>query len=114
MYIETTKICEEEKTRLVAENETAQWWKSHLLQLADEGKVERELIGFFGFAWFPENISYKTGDLRPGELGQWDAFYMAREWGATIEEATIVSDLNSALVKEQVKKDDMGPCYVVT
>lgn len=78
-------------------------WDEHKKNL--EGKISKQARQVLDFFTVPSNIGFEQGQVRPGELGQYDVFYMSLEWGLTEDERRLISGLpTEALVEMEIEK----------
>lgn len=65
-------------------DDAALWWKKHLNTLLSEGVHRNDIIGYLAFTRDPSNFSLNTGDIRIGELGQWDVFHLLEMYDGSL------------------------------
>jgi|GEM_PF-1933021 len=84
------------------------WWKNHISELEKRGVVSKEhLDNLRLFITKPEDIGYNSdcGQIRPGDLGQWDIFYNLDGWGIPYSVKLLLSGLSDAEVKNEETRE---------
>ena len=82
--------------------------KQHTLFWAMQKDTVRNMVSEKTMRWFniytkKDNVGYKPGQLRPGELGQWDLYHWLTdpEIGCEKSEAIIASGLTPTKIQEE-------------
>lgn len=66
-------------------------WENHKNQL--RGKISKKAMDVLDLYANNDNIGFESGQLRPGELGQWDLYYNSQEWNLPENERRLISGL---------------------
>jgi len=84
------------------------WWREHIDSLKSRNLVtDNGHQSVLLFTCNPENIGYDQGQIRPGELGQWDIFYELEMFGIPYAERILLSGLSDIQVQAEDKKMKM-------
>jgi hypothetical protein len=86
--------------------ESAAFWRRHLQFLRSRNTVSEEALTWLGYFTKPDAIGYEQGQIRPGELGKWDLYYLLMEWlGGS--DLYIVCDLTASTVAQEEKREQL-------
>lgn len=91
--------------------QAAQYWQIFVRRLKMASGVREEVISYLSMMTQPEGIGFDQDQVRPGEIGRWDVFYMGQELGWTENERYLASGLTRAQVHKEERDDeirDMG------
>jgi hypothetical protein len=82
-----------------------QWLTNRFEMLNRLNHPAKEAIGWF-LASGEKAIGFETGQLRPGELGQWDLYYFLLQAGfGPPKEAAFVAGLDLETIKKEESKE---------
>ena len=90
--------------------DTALFWRRHVENLRETSLVSDDAIGWVGGCTKPECIGFDSlkGEItRPGEIGKWDMFEMARQGGFSTQECLLMADLTPHQLAEQERRESL-------
>jgi len=79
------------------------FWRAHHTRLADEGTPPKLLEEI---PLTSERIGFGQGQIRPGELGQFDVFYASEPYHS-LQDRLLISGLSEDKVKETEREQEM-------
>jgi len=86
---------------------TVKYWRQHLDALQKNDLVKPDVISFVSEATQADNIGYDSGQIRPGNMGQWDIYDLLLEFGCSEEERLLTSGLTADEVAEEERREKL-------
>jgi len=86
------------------------FWTDHLRVLEETGKATPDVLGFLSFTKDPRNIGYDTweGNIRPGELGQWDVQQLLLMGGfGSPDECMLLAGFSTLQVADEQGREEL-------
>lgn len=90
--------------------EAVTFWKRHADNLRQTHSVSDEAINWVMICIKPKCIGFNSMEgevIRPGEVGKWDMFEMARQAGFSTQECLLMADITISQLAEEERRDFM-------
>ncbi|MEK9195218.1 MAG: hypothetical protein AAB975_02490 [Patescibacteria group bacterium] len=86
------------------------FWKRHADNLRKTNVVSHEAITWVMTCTKPECIGFNSMEgevIRPGEIGKWDMFEMARQGGFGTQECLLMADITVSQLAQEERREYM-------
>lgn len=88
--------------------ESLDWWRRHISRLEARGvATSEELYSLRIHVAGVDAIGYGSGQIRPGDLGQWDVFFALEQFDILYEKRLLLADLSDSAVQREMEKNEM-------
>ncbi len=86
--------------------EFRKFWGDHMETLRTDTTIRFEVISYLSMLVQADNVGFDQGEVRPGELGQWDVYYELQEIFSK-EERLLASGLSAGKIAQAERRDHL-------